>query len=111
MTQTWGWSTLFLNESIQKFKISADEVLNSYNFMVKSDVIYAASVPTEMYVKNYKNNYNKVVYRQNDHTLFKTTVLNIKTTLFFVILLKQLFQHLNKSPILKILLLLPIKLT
>jgi len=84
---------------IQKYKIRDDEVLNSYNFMEKSDVIYAASVPTEMYEKNYKNKYNKIVYQQNDHTLFKTTVLNIKendiifcNTLF----LKQLFNHLNK---------------
>lgn len=89
---------------ISKYNISKDEVLNSFNFLKKSDVIYAASVPTDEFYSNFNIPSNEIVYQQNDHTLFKSTKFKIKNNdivfcnTFFT---KQLFNHLNSDKKLK----------
>jgi hypothetical protein len=83
---------------IAKYNISKDEVLNSYNFLKRSDIVYAAFIPTADYELHFKSPDNKIFYEQNDLTFFKATNFKVKNgdivfcNTFFI---KQLFQHLN----------------
>lgn len=62
---------------IQKYKISEDEVLKSINFLKKSDVVYAASVPTYFFLEHLENKNFSIIEDKGDNL----TILNSNFTL------------------------------
>jgi hypothetical protein len=83
---------------IQKYNIEETDVLNSYNFAAKSDVVYAADVPTKKFYEKFDDGSNQIIHEQNDHILFKSSTFTLKENdIVFCnsLFIKQLFQHLN----------------
>jgi hypothetical protein len=83
---------------IQKYNIKETDVLNSFNFVTNADVVYAADVPKEKYYQLFNDDSNQIVYKQNDHILFKSISFTLKENdIVFCnsLFINQLFQHLS----------------